>query len=239
MSRKQTLSDNASIYQKRENTTERDKWSQMSKQEKWQYFKDYYLLKLIVLVFAVIFTGYVLYTTFGPRDTPELYGVIFNDQLNSEQRDTVLNNFREAMTIPEKRHTFTLDDTFNLDPNDPDVTTEQKITTYAYAGKLDIIIAEEETIKYLAEGQYLQDLTQILPSDFYSSNTDQLIFARQQEDTSDVAYGISLENSAIYKEMSINYNYNGGKKMAVGVVVNSDHRDNAVQFIKYLLSGKV
>ena len=239
MAKKTTLSDSASIYQHRDETTEREKWNQMSKEQKWQYFKDYYLLKLVILIFSIGFVGYVLYATFGHRDIPELYGMVFNDQLNADESDAILSNFREALNIPEKNHTFLLDDTFTLNPEDADVTTEQKITTYAYAGKLDVIIAEEETIKYLAEGGNFVDLTEILPSDLYSENTDKLIFAKQNDDPSDIAYGISLEDSALYKQMSYNYNYDGNKKMAIGIVVNSDHQENAIHFVQYLLKGKI
>lgn len=238
MAKKTTLSENASIYQRREDVTERQKWDQMDKSEKWQYFKDYYLMKLIILIFSIGFVGYLLYATLGPRDIPELYGMVLNDTLEADGKDSLLSNFRESLEIPKKGHSFTLDDTLTLNPENADVVTEQKLTTYAYASKLDIIIADEDTIKYLAKGGYLSDLTQILPSDLYSSNTDDLIFARGQDDTKDVAYGLSIDDSAIYKQMSYNYSYNTGKKMAIGIVTNSEKRDNAIEFIRYLLNTK-
>lgn len=239
MAKKTTLSENASIYQKRDEITEREKWNQMDQSDKWQYFKDYYLMKLIILIFSIGFIGYLLYATLGPRDTPELYGIVLNDTLDADQKDSLLTKFREALEIPKKGHSFTLDDTLTLNPENADVVTEQKLTTYAYASKLDIIIADEDTIKYLAKGGYLSDLTQILPSDLYSSNTEDLIFAREQDDTKDIAYGLSIEDSALYKQMSYNYSYNTGKKMAIGVVVNSEKRENAIHFIHYLLDGKL
>lgn len=214
-------------------------WKQLDAKGKWQYFKDYYLLKCIVAVLLIGFVGYVGFVTLGPKDESELYGMVLNDKLDQTESNKLLDDFSQAIGITGDRHTYMLDDTYNLDPKDPDYTTQQKISTYAFAKTLDIIIAEEDTLKYIAESGYLADLTQILPSDLYSTVTDELVFTKQDSDESEWAYGISLENSSLYQSISLNHAYENGRKMAIGIIGNTPKRENAVQFVQYLLTNKI
>ena len=52
--KKTALDDDAYLYQKREEKTEKEKWSEMNRHQRMQYFLDYYLVKLLV------FTGIIL-----------------------------------------------------------------------------------------------------------------------------------------------------------------------------------
>ena len=46
--KKTALDDDAYLYQKREEKTEKEKWSEMNRHQRMQYFLDYYLVKLLV-----------------------------------------------------------------------------------------------------------------------------------------------------------------------------------------------
>lgn len=233
------LSDNATLSKKKDLNTGDSHWKQLDAKGKWQYIKDYYLLKIVVAVLFICFLGYVGFVTLGPKDESELYCMVLNDTLDQTKSQKLLDDFSQKIGISGPRHIYTFDDTYSLDRNDPDYTTQQKISTYAFGEKLDLIIADEDTIKYIAENGYLIDLTQILPSDLYSTVTDELVFAKRDKDETECAYAVSLENSSLYQDMSSNYIYKNGKKMAIGIVGKTQKRDNAIQLIRYLLTNKI
>ena len=47
INKKTILDDNASIYKKHSDRPKKESLKKMSKEEKWQYFKDYYLKKYL------------------------------------------------------------------------------------------------------------------------------------------------------------------------------------------------
>ena len=52
--KKTTLNDEAAIYTHDENVSEKEKWQAMSGKRKWQYFKDYYLGKIVAILMIVL-----------------------------------------------------------------------------------------------------------------------------------------------------------------------------------------
>ena len=65
--KKTTLGDEAALYHHREDISEKEKWAAMSGREKWEYFKAYYLLKVVAGFGSAAFVIALLYTMFAPK----------------------------------------------------------------------------------------------------------------------------------------------------------------------------
>lgn len=241
MAKKTILNEDAGIYQKREDTSERQKMSEMTSGQKWQYIKDYYLKKVLFGSLFLGFLVYIIYTIVAPHDESLLYATIINDNISTSQEEAIIQEFGELIDYNPNRQTIIFDDSFYLNPENVDLTTQSKIATYAYANSLDVIIADEDMFEYYVNEGYFFDLTQVLPSDTYSNLTDSLYMGASEinEDTTAKAYGVYLDNSKLYTDASANYQGIYGteqKRMVIGIVQNTKNRDVCIEFIKYLFS---
>lgn len=239
MAKETVLKDDADIYQKREEKTEREKLSEMSRQEKLNYFKDYYLKKILIYGFFIGFFIYLVYTIVAPKDKNIMYAAIINDTINAANEELLITEFGELINYNPEKQKMQFDDSYYLNAENPDLTTQSKITTYSFAGTLDVIIADEDIFESYAQNAVFLDLTQILPSDTYSKITQELYMTKMEEDTKNRAYGVCLDNSKVYTSISDNYLGNSSsapKKMVLGIVSKSENTDVAIELIQYLFS---
>ena len=68
LQKKTALDDDASIYKKDRSRTEKQKWEEMDKEQRRQYFADYYLRKMLGIVagiFAFFFSWVALFKAGG------------------------------------------------------------------------------------------------------------------------------------------------------------------------------
>lgn len=241
MAKKTVLNDDAGIYQKRNDRQDRPNFSEMSKQEKFQYFKDYYAKQVIFGTLILGFLIYILYTIIAPHDESLLYAAVINDDLEVTKKEQMIEKFGNLIQYNPSRQNMLFDDSFYLEADNIDLITQSKIATYTYAGSLDVIIADEDVYQYYVDQGYFFDLTQVLPSDTYSKLTDKLYMAKStgNEDSSEKAYGIYLDSSKVYTDISANYQKvysNEPKKMVVGIVQNTKNYDVCIEFVNYLFS---
>ena len=89
--KKTALDDSASIYQRREEKTERAKWKELKGfKAKWEHFRAYYLLKTFIWVCVIAFVGYAVYEMLAPEKERLLYvsildAVILDTEISSIQ----------------------------------------------------------------------------------------------------------------------------------------------------------
>jgi len=77
--KKTALDDSASIYQVREEKTDRMKWKECKGfKAKWEHFKAYYFLKTFIWACVIAFVGYAVYEIVKPKKETVLY-VAFTD----------------------------------------------------------------------------------------------------------------------------------------------------------------
>ena len=67
--KKSKLDDDSFIYAKRDEKSTKERWQEMTAKEKWKFFKDYYLLKIILGAIIIGLLGKLCWDTFGPRPT--------------------------------------------------------------------------------------------------------------------------------------------------------------------------
>lgn len=234
MSKNNALSEDSTPYQAQDHLSPRAHWNQLDRKGKWNYFKDYYLLKAVVIALIIGFLGYISYITLSPKEDSKFYCMVLNDKVDASKKDSFLDSFKKTLSKEATDGAFTLDDTSNLSRQNPDYTVQQRLSALAYTKKLDLIIAEEDTLKYIAENGYLIDITEALPADVCESLSKELVFTKVDDDPTDHAYGISLKGSKQYESISTSHVYKPERKMAIGIVANSQNSETGIAFIKYL-----
>ena len=156
--KKTTLDDTASIYQKREEKTDKEKWKELKGfKAKWEHFKAYYLLKVFIWVCVIAFVGYGIYEIFAPDPERMLYVTILDTVIQTDEMEKLEAEYAEYISLDEETQDLYFDNTVMIS-NQSDPTSAQKFTAHAFVGDIDIIIARESLIKEYA-GYYLRPLS--------------------------------------------------------------------------------
>lgn len=228
-----TLQDDAAIYTARVKKTEKQKLSEMNFKEKVEYLKNYYLAKTAIILITLFFIVYLAYSILSPKSETVLYGAIINYALSEDKATAVQTDFSKYLNLDEKKHNILLDTTFylgnNQDTSQYTMSSQQKLSTYIFAGEIDFIIAPESVMNNYASIGYLDKLTNILPTNLNSELKDSMYYSTTEDDPVTSAYGVYIDNSSIYEKVG-----NNTDRPVLAVLANSNYKDNAVEFIGYI-----
>ncbi len=236
MAKETVLDDGADIYQRRIQKSEKQKFSELHGRDKWQYFKDYYFTKLVVIIIAIAFIGYFFYTILAPKPETVLHVAVANFAFPESQVTKVQDEFGEYLNIDTENEEIYFDTSYTL--SESDYTSAERIATYIYAGELDVFIAPESQFRNYAVSGMFSPLSDQLPTDLYSFLSDSFFSSAlrvEDEETADNAtgpvsvYGIYLDEIPLFSQYGTFED-----RPVLGIVASSTHNENAVEFIRYL-----
>lgn len=228
---KQTkLDEQAIIYQPRKEQTEKEKLKDMSFGGKLAYLWEYYKIHAAITIAAIAFIGYIIYESVTPDITPALYAAIINSAVDPTVLEDYKEGLAEYLNIDPDRESIDLSDSFYLSSTgEASSSMQQVLTTHIYAGEIDVIIAPESEFKNYTYYDTFSSLSEKLPTDVYSSLTDYFYISSTESDTSSKSYGIYLTDTDLFKDLTYN-----SEPYVLGILGNSPHEDNTIEFIKYL-----
>lgn len=232
---KQTrLDDNASIYERRNPKSERQKLSEMNGKEKWQYFKDYYFKKTIVSVLLISLVGYFLYTVLSPKPETVLHIACANYQFSEEQIEQLEQEVADYLGIDPNTQDVLFDPSYIL--SDFDYSSAEKLSVLAFARELDVLIVPESKFQEYAFSGSLWSLSDQLPTDLYSALSDKFYLSqlRQDEESYEDATGPSYVFGIYLDEIELFKDYPTEDPPVLGIVLSGENNENAVEFIRYL-----
>lgn len=155
--KKTALDDDAYLYQKREEKTEKEKWSEMNRHQRMQYFLDYYLVKL--LVFTGIILAVVLFVwnfISKSKEDTVLYVAVVDEVLQTEGTEKLKEELTEYLGADGKYRKIIIDDSFYMDDGGL-----EKLEVYLYNKQIDVVIADEAVYKELAGYGFFQDISTV------------------------------------------------------------------------------
>lgn len=204
--KKTVLSDEAALYQHKANITEKEKWQQMSGSRKWEYFKEYYLMKLVVTVIVVAVIGSILHTMLSPKPDMLFSVAIINDSFYQESYDEVQEKFEEVLQIdPETQETL-FDTGYSISVEQyGSIESLQKFAMYNAVGDLDVTIMPESVFEAYAPVDYFSPVAGHLPTDLYMALSDYLLECQRMDEDgnlipdSETVFGIDISSTWIYE----------------------------------------
>ena len=237
---KTVLTDDSEIYNK-DAKNEKECIEEMSKEDKWKHFKEYYLLKIILIAAAVIFVGYLLYSMLlKPRDENVLYVAVIDETLDSDEKEALVEQLKKIYGADGDSKKVIINDNFYTKED-----AYTKLEVYLSSQVVDVIIADEEVFKQLAAMGYMLDLSQLeedkregFDKYYYSTagyledESAEISFEDNETGKGEVLpYGITLDESEQFNKMS-KYIENP----IAGIVVISKQVENASVFLELLIN---
>lgn len=228
---KQTrLSEDATIYRQRQDLTEREKLKDMSRKGKLAYLWEYYKLHALAILLVIVFAVYIIYNIVTPKVETELYAAIINNTISDEIWEKYQTEASEYLKLDPKKQDVILNRGFYLNGEaEYALNMQTALVAYVSAGDVDILIAPESQFQQYTNNGFHDKLYDDLPTDLYSELTDYLYVTSTEDDPEENAYGIYLSDTELFREYADN-----SDPYILGIIINSKHKENAIEFIRML-----
>lgn len=243
---KQTrLDDNARIYQPRKEQTEKEKLRDMTLKNKILYIWDYYRVQGFITLAVLIMLGYFIYSVAVPKPEVRLSVAMINNTVDPTLLDDLSNQFATHLKLNEQKETVDINYSFHFNSTSSYAMSQrQALFTYIAASEIDVIIAPKSVFSGYAYNGYFKKLSDLIPTDLYSSLTDYFFESNQESNPKNEVYGIYLTESDFYmkafgmdketNEAVLEKYFSNSDPYVIGILTNSKHKENATEFIRYL-----
>ncbi len=234
MPKQSRLDDDAFIYQPRKEQTEKEKLREMVFKDKVTYIWEYYKFHIIGVAAMIALIAYFIYGLLNPTIQPQFYAAIINNRVSDDVLDNAASEFADRLDLNLKRENIEFNTTFYYELNGQyTFTMQQALTTYISAKEIDVVIAPETYFQKYAYYDTFAKLSDELPTDIYSSLTDQFYLTDTEEDATQSDYGIYLSDTKLFKDVT-----DETDPYVLGIVINAPHIENTVEFVRYLFGDK-
>jgi len=202
--KKTVLSDDAALYSHREDVSEKERWENMTTKERWRYFADYYLGKIVIALIVLACVGSILHTVLRPRPDTVFSVAVVNDGANQATYDALQNAFQESIALDEETQQTVFDIGYNF--NQFDYQSWQKFSMYNMVGDLDVTILPLSYFEQYAPGGHFSPVAAHLSSSLYSSLSEYFLETKQADEEgnllsgTETVYGIDLSGTWLYKD---------------------------------------
>jgi len=231
------LADDAELYRippDDDNLSEHEKWEKLNRRERADYFRDYYLKKVIAFAAVGIFVVVFLVSVLKPRPEAVVSLAVVDDYWDDEATTDLAEAATRALDLDTSKQEIRIDDSYYLDDTQsPDsVMMIERFDTYVMAGTINCIIADRAKFETYMKGGYFLPLEQVLGDDI-DEYKDRLVTGKSSDDTTNQNYGISLEDCGVLNKVSA---YQADP--VIGVVANAKETDYEYlkEFIEYILN---
>lgn len=230
--KKSVLGDDAFLYQKSHDTVTKEDLKNLTWKQKMQYFKDYYMKKVILALIIVIAATSIINETIINRSDCVLYIACIDEYMinRSEELTETLTDYIQI----EDKNDYVNVSYYNLD----DYNTNMAFVTHSTTGSIDLFIASSDFFEEKAALGMFADLSEVLPKELYEQLSDKIIEGRTTETDVDgniisygeyTPYGIDLSGNEKYTE------YEGiGEAPILCISVNTENMDNIIKALTYL-----
>lgn len=204
-----------------------------SLQKKLDYFWDYYKVHTIIIILAACMFGSFLHGIITKKET--VLSIAYINAFSNIDDEVFMDDFESFLQINPKKQEAILDSTYYLDDNSASpyaATYAQKFSTMAMAGKLDVVVADEENFTFYGDQGFFQDLSNILSPEQISQYQDSFLYCDLPNDELNemVPVGINVTNA---NKICATESY-PNKTAYYGVITGSSHVDYALSYLNYL-----
>lgn len=208
---------------------EKAKWSSFNREQKIQYFKDYYLLKSVLLLLAIVMITSLLCETVFLRKEIVYSGCAVNIDLDSEAKQILTEEYLNWLGIKAGKHEVSLADCYiDFHPTEQvmDSNYDQSVLYAQLAVKeYDYLLLDESALTGLVPMEIYDDLTQLLPKEWIIAHEDMLVSLDMAEGTYPIAIDVSD---------TVLSDHSSSEKMYLAFVVTTHHPEKTQQFLEYL-----
>lgn len=223
--------------------TEKQKWMELNREQRKQYFLDYYLFPVsvaAVILAVVCLLGWHFFLKPQPENV--LYAAIVDDSLDAKKQAQAVTEVSELLGADGKYRQVYIDDSFYLKDGALD-----KIQVYLHSEQIDVLILDQDVFEEFAGYGYFRSLDELTEDNLAEKYGTTYEYAAGYRDSDEVSfedhetgqgetkpYGLSLSGNNRFTEMSGGYL----EHPVFAVAVDAPNPENALKFLDYLMDGQ-
>ena len=231
------------LYKKRTKETEREEIAALSWKGKVQQFKDYYLKGILIAILLIGIVVYGIVESVTNQGKEALYVAIQKDAIPEEYLPSFEAAIEEYLGIDSGKEIVTV----NIS------ATDQFLQTYFYAGRVDVLITDEQYFEQWGQSEYFyasdeneevafyknydekyRYYTTYVTSEDVRNNDKTLTKETQASDQTKHNCGIYLTDSEKYQQLSGAF-----KKPVLGISAATKHLEDAEKFVEFMMDNSV
>lgn len=234
------LDDDAYIYQKKEQKTEKQKWKEMDKNQRKQYFLDYYLFKTVTGILICAIALFLTWHCLKPTEENILYVAVIDESLDEDKIRLMTEELNTLYKTDGKFQKVLIDDSFYMKDD-----ALSKLEIYLHSSQIDVIITDERLYTQFAGYGFLKDLSEALEGQkekyedcflytagYLDDPEEETAFEDHETGQGEIfPYGMDISESKKFADMK-----NYIEKPVFAIAVNAPNQDNAAAFLEYLLN---
>ena len=210
---------------------EKQKLSEMTKEEKVDYFKEYYLKMVIVAGVVLVLVIWLLIDIGLGFRRNVITGGVINTTLNEEGKSFLSDDYMSYLELGKVTNKVYLAPDIFIDDDDPQSYTvlqaELATNTYNY------LITDNKGLGFAAQLDVAADLDQVLDSELAQRVSDKKVYRKSGETGTEIAAAIDITDTAFTK----NY-VEAGDKVYFVITGAPDDYDRALKMLEYILDKK-
>ncbi len=233
--KKTVLNDESTIYKQKEELSEKEKIKRMTWLERLDYFRTYYLVKVIVVLIVVGVLGSIIYTALSPKPDRVISVAVIDSAIPLEKSMELQEKFETFIELDEEtQETWFEDYDFEYEQK----KALQKFVLYNASGDLDITIMPQSVFEKFAPLGHFAEITESLPTDLYMELSDYLVECKQEGDDgnliegSETVYGICLDSSWVLEGQKLE------ESVILSIGVSTLNEEHIESFIRFLFSSE-
>lgn len=201
--------------------------------KKIEYFWYYYKIHTIIIVLLACMFGSILHSIVTKKET--VLSIAYINAFPNVDDEIFIEDFESFLGLNPKNQQVILDSTYYIDDESTSpyaVTYQQKFSTNAMAGKLDVVLADVTNFDFYGSQGFFRDLSTILSPQLLEKYQDNLYYANLPYDDSDkdVPIGIRIDDTNKISQTSSYPNTDA----YFGIISNSEAVDYALSYLNFL-----
>lgn len=213
------MDDTSSVYD--EIKQQKSKFSSMTKQQKIEYIKAYYMIPGIVALCVIAFALWFILSTTVFRKNVVCNGCTINVDITDESYDRLTLKMAEYLGVDGKKNVvyFSKNNYVNFGDSTDGFMDQTTLFTQVAAGEFNYMIVDKTGLDAFSETGYFADLRMVLGEDLLSQLGDNIIYMPGEGGQIPVA--IHLKDTA----------FKCDAYLAISVVTPADLADKIVKYI--------
>ncbi len=198
--------------------------------EKWQYFKDYYMKAVILILIVLCMLGVLVKDIIRGTRECIFYALVVNNYTSVP--DEFREDFIAYAGLDDEKYNIIIDTTMQIDlkrMDDMSSSYMQEIIAISSTRKQDVFLADEQIIDYYWDAEYIVDIREALSEEVLEPYADRFYYQEDSEGNQ-VPAGIIVEDSPRLKELGM-YEY---QTPILSVVYLAPDTENIEAFLSYL-----
>ncbi|MCR5727206.1 MAG: hypothetical protein K6G24_07050 [Lachnospiraceae bacterium] len=225
-----------SLYKVREEKSASENFKELKGKAKFNYFKDYYLGKIILALIIVGLLGSLVYTFLKPKQEPVLYiAMVVSPFLPDAQKEFQADLTK--MFVTDDVHENIMLDT-NYSSLVADYNSMMSYTMHLSAGEIDMVILTKDELKYQVNNGVIIPVKEAVSSDLLDKIDDSLKYKvtpakllenGDAEYGEEDVYGLNLE-----KFLEKKNGFETSNKYVLAFVSIAPHKEKFDSVVKYI-----